>query len=238
MSNQSVSEFDPQQELSRAHELAKAVRRSQRATWFPLLVFGILTVVSLPVTFAGHIVRTTCVTTPGGLPGQEICRGYNSATFIYWPVALVLAYVLIAAFSIRRSHTRGVGTRIIPYVLAGIGISIALTVVSVWADRRPLSINQQDILGWHIQPDNLYRFIAPARAIGLALLVLAVIERSPALLVVTLAYLVITIAPVDFGWTITSHSRWAIAPHDVIPGSILLLASLGFALTQRTSQPA
>ncbi|MDQ2748914.1 MAG: hypothetical protein ABI775_03305 [Pseudonocardiales bacterium] len=225
-------------ELSRARDLAQGVRRSQRATWFPLLVFGILTIAALPVTFAGHIVRAKCVTVPGGLPGQEVCRGYNSAAFIYWPIALVLAYVLIAAFFIRRSDARGVGTRIIPYVLAGIVISIALTATSVWADHRPVSVREREVLGWHLHPDDLYRFIAPACAIGLALLVLAAVERSPALFAATVAYLIIAIAPVDFGWTISSHSRWAIAPHDVIPGSVLLLTSLCFALTQRSPRPA
>ena len=43
----------------------------------------------------------------------------------------------------------------------------------------------------------------------------------------------IAAAPIDFGCTIHTHSRWAIAPHDIIPGSVLLLAALGFALAQR-----
>lgn len=238
MTNQSVGDYDPHEELSRARELANAVRSSQRATWFPLLVFGVLTFAALPVTFAGHIVRAKCVTVTGGLPGQEICRGYNSATFVYWPIALLLAYALIAAFYLRRSQERGLGTRVIPYVLAGIAISIALTAVSVWADHRPPSIRQHDVLGWHFQSDDLYRFIGPACAIGLALIVLAVVERSPGLFAVTLAYLIIAVAPIDFGWIITSHTRWAIAPHDVIPGSVLLLASSGFALRQRSREQA
>ena len=80
-----------------------------------------------------------------------ICRGYNSAAFIYWPIALVLAYVLIVAFYVRRSHVRGVGTRVRSYVVAGIAISLVLTAVSVWADRRPPSLRQYDVLGWHLQ---------------------------------------------------------------------------------------
>jgi hypothetical protein len=238
MNKQSAPDYDPEHELLRARFLARQVRRSQRATWFPLLVFGVLMLAALPVTFAGHIVHAKCVVVAGGLPYQEVCRGYNSATFIYWPIALVLAYVVIAAYFVRRSRAHGVGTRVTPYVLAGIAISIALTAASVWAGRRPPSVRQHDVLGWHLQPDSLYRFIAPACAIGLALLVLAFVDRSPALLTVTVIYLVIAVAPIDFGWTISTHSDWAIAPHDVIPATVLLLASLGFALTQRTPQLA
>ncbi len=234
MAKQELSDGDPRVELSRARDLARRVRRSQRATWFPLLVFAVLTFASLPITFAGHIVRTKCQAVPDGLPGQEICRGYNSAAFIYWPIALVLGYVLIAAFYVRRSQARGVGTRVRSYVTAGIVISIAVTAASVWASRRPPSLRQYDVLGWHVQSVDLYRVIAPACAIGLALLVLAVVERSPALFAVTIAYLIIAITPVDFGWTITSRSRWAIAPHDVIPGTVLLLAAVGFALAQHS----
>jgi hypothetical protein len=233
MAKQIVSPDDPRAELARARDLARNVRRSQRATWLPLLVFAALTFVSLPVTFAGHIVRTKCQAVSGGLPGQEICRGYNSAAFIYWPIALVVAYVLIAAFYVRRSQSRGFGTRVRSYVVAGIVIALVLTALSVWADARPLPLRQYDVLGWHFQSDNLYRFIGPAVAIGLALLVLAAVERSPALLAVTIAYLVIAVTPINFGWTITSRSRWAIAPHDVIPGSVLLVAAAGFALAQR-----
>jgi hypothetical protein len=53
-----------------------------------------------------------------------------------------------------------------------------------------------------VQGPELYRLIAPACAIGLALLVLAVIDRSPGLFGVTLAYLVIAIGRIDLGWTI------------------------------------
>ncbi len=156
------------------------------------------------------------------------------ALVVYWPMAFVLVYVLIAAFYVQRSQARGVGTRVRSYVVAGIVISLVLTAVSAWADRRPPSLRQYDVLGWHVQSVNLYRFIGPAVAIGLALVVLAVVERSPALLAVTVAYLIIALTPVNFGWRITSHSRWAIAPHDVVPGCVLLLAAAGFALAHRS----
>ena len=68
MAKQRLAGDDPRAELSRTRDLARGVRRSQRATWFPLLVFAVLTFVSVPVTFAGHIVRTKCQAVADGLP--------------------------------------------------------------------------------------------------------------------------------------------------------------------------
>lgn len=62
---------------------------------------------------------------------------------------------------------------------------------------------------------------------------LAAVERSPALLAVTVAYLTIAVGGTTFGWTISHPSPWAFAPHLVISGGLLLLASAGFALVQR-----
>jgi len=233
MANQDVAADDPRLELARSRDLARQVRRSQRATWFPLLVFATLTFMAVPVTLTGHVVRTVCRATPNGPPGTQICLGHNSAAFIYWPIALVLAYVAIAAFYVRQSHARGVGTRVRPYMITGIAIAIALTAASLWAQHRPPLAHEYDVLGWHMQPPDLYRFIAPACAIGFGLLVLAAVERNLALLGVTLVYLVIAVAPVNFGWTTTGPSRWTFLPYLVIPGSALLLAGAGFAAAQR-----
>jgi hypothetical protein len=238
MAKQQVSDDgDPRVELSRARDLARRVRRSQRATWFPLLVFALLTFVAVPVTRSGHSVRTACRATPNGLPGQQICLAHNSATFIYWPIALVLAYVAIAAFYVRQSRARGVGTRVRPYVIAGIAIATAVSTASVWAEHRPPLVGQYDVLGWHLQGPDVYRIIAPACAIGLALLVLAAVERNIALLAVAVTYLVIAIVPIDFGWTIAAPSRWGFLPHLIIPGCVLLAAAIGFAAEQRPELP-
>ena len=234
MAKQQVSDDgDPRVELSRARGLARQVRRSQRATWFPLLVFAAVMFAAVPVNRAGHAVATRCRSVPNAGPGAKVCIAHNSATFVYWPIALVLAYVIIAAFYMHQSRTRGIGMRVRPYVIAGIVIAVALSTASIWAANRPPLAGHYDILGWHIQGPDVYRLIAPACAIGLALLVLAAVERSLALLVVAAGYLIIAIVPIDFGWTITSPSRWGFVPHLVIPASVLLAAAIGFAAAER-----
>jgi hypothetical protein len=208
---------DPHRLLSNAHELAHRVRKDQRATWFPLLVFAALTFASLPVRrYSGH--HLDCVAVP------RVCTVYSDAEFVYWPIALVLAYVAIAAFYIRRSRARGVGTRVWPYAIAGIIIAVVLTGVALWELRNP-----------PVDPTGLnglaYRLASPGAAIGLALLVLAWVERNRALLLLTLAYLAAVLMPITFGW-VQPNPAWYVYP-AVFQGSVLLVGGIGFALAQR-----
>ena len=159
------------------------------------------------------------------------------ASFVYWPIALVLAYVLIVAFDLHRSRARGLGSRIRPYAIAGTAIAVCLTAASIWAERSPL-VGRYNFLGWDLQGPDVYRVLGPAGAIGLGLLVLAAVERNVALLTVTIGYLVIVVGGITFGWTITPPSPWGFAPHLVIDGGLLLLTSIAFALAQRRASHA
>ncbi|MGP7997849.1 MAG: hypothetical protein ACLPKI_11065 [Streptosporangiaceae bacterium] len=210
---------DPHRLLSNARELARRVRREQRATWFPLLVFAALTFAAIPVRrYSGH--HLDCVTVP------RVCTVYSDAEFVYWPIALVLAYVAIAAFYIRRSRARGVGTRVRPYAFAGIIVALALTGVALWELHNPPA--GPNLLG----PNGLpFRLASPGAAIGAALLVLAWAERNRALLLLTLAYLAAVLVPVTFGG-VQPGPPWYSLPL-LVQGSVLLLGGIGFALAQR-----
>ena len=209
---------DPRGVLSSAHQLAQRVRREQRATWFPLLVFAALTFASLPVRrYSGH--HLDCVTVP------RVCTVYSDAEFIYWPAALVLAYVVIAAFYIRRSQARGVGTRVRPYAIAGIIVAVALTGMALWELHHPPA---GDPMGLNGLPD---RLASPGTAIGLALLVLAWAERNRALLILTVLYLATVLVPITFGLA-QYHPPWYSYP-AVSQGTVLLLGGIAFALAQR-----
>jgi hypothetical protein len=212
---------DPHQLLSSARELAQRVRKQQRATWFPLLVFAALTFASLPIRrYSGH--HLDCLAVP------RICTVYSDAEFVYWPIALVLAYVAIAAFYIRRSRARGIETRVRPYAIAGIIIAAALTGAALWELHNPPVGSPMGLNGLP------YRLASPGAAIGLALLVLAWAERNRALLLLTLAYLVAVLAPITFGG-VQHHPAWYSYP-VVFQGSVLLLGGIGFALAQRPSR--
>ena len=209
---------DPRRLLANARRLAERVRRQQRATWFPLLVLAALTFASIPVRrSSGH--QLHCVVVP------RVCTVYSDADFVYWPIALVLAYVAIAAFYILRSRARGVGTRVRPYAIAGIIVAVALTGLALWELHNPQAGNP---IGLHGLP---YRLASPGAAIGLALLVLAWAERNRALVLLTLVYLAAVLEPITFGG-VRFDPPWYSYP-AVFQGTVLLLGGIGFALAQR-----
>jgi hypothetical protein len=138
----------------------------------------------------------------------------------------MLAYVAIVTFYIRRSRARGVGTRVRPYAIAGIIVTVALTGVALWElHNPPVAQNPIGLIGLP------YRLASPGAAIGLALLVLAWAERNRTLLLLTLAYLAVVLVPITFG-PAQFDPPWYSLP-AVSQGSVLLLGGIGFALAQR-----
>ncbi len=223
---------DPHQLLSGIREHARRVRMTQRATWFPLLVFAALTFAAIPAyRLTGHLVGSCAALPRGG----RVCTVASTAAYVYWPIALVLGYVAIAAFYVRRSRARGVETRVRPYVIAGIILAAAVTGAALWVFHHPLA--NYDLPGLPGQPGLAGRLATSACAIGLALLVLAWAERNGPLVALGLGYLAAVLVPITFGWSI-SVPGWFFVPRQVIDGSVLLLGGLGFLLAQRPWQPA
>jgi hypothetical protein len=214
---------DPRGLLSSTRELAQRVRKEQRATWFPLLVLAAVTFAAIPVLrYSGRHLGPCTVTGPG----MKVCIVYPNAQFVYWPIALVLAYVAIAAFYIRRSRARGIETRVRPYAIAGIIIAVALTGVALWEAHIAPSPTGPNLIGL----SGFGHGLASEIPIGLALLVLAWAERNRALLLLTLVYLAVVLLPITFR---TSIPSWNLVPQLVTGGTVLLLGGIGFALAQR-----
>jgi hypothetical protein len=90
------------------------VRRAQRATWFPLLVFAAVTFAAIPIRRYGGHLGVKCQMAVGPGEAARHCVAYATAG-VYLPVALVLGYAVIAAFYVRRSRDRGIGTPVGPF---------------------------------------------------------------------------------------------------------------------------
>jgi len=211
---------DPRQLLSGTRELTRQVRRTQRATWFPLLVLAAVTFAAIPFRYSPHRLGTCAA---AGL--ARVCTAYPPALLVYWPAALVLAYVVIAAFYIRRSRARGVGTRVRPYVAAGIILALAMTGSLLWTLYHPLAFT---LAGPGLVPAlHSYPF-----AIGVALVVLAWAERNGALLALALGYSAVVLVTATAG-PASGHRGLGFPVQLVIPGSVLLLGGIGFFLAQR-----
>ena len=151
------------------------------------------------------------------------------------PGAALLAYAAIATFYVRQSRHRGVGTPIRPYVVAGVALAVLMTAVSIWLTFHPLLAqpadpSSTDPVQIEVGPAVwlINGLASPLAVIGLALLVLAWVERHWALLAYTLVYLAIGI--VQGNQVIHSSSPWFFVPYLLVPAAVLLLGAAGFAL--------
>ena len=206
--------------LSDVRALTGRVRRDQRLTWAALLILAAVTFVAIPVDYAGMDVDCT----------GDVCAFDRIGVHYYWPVALLLAYAAIALSYVRAARARGLGARVMPYAITGTVLTVLF--VAAWAGIRIYFDSHPPITfpEWVLVLD---RLIAPAGTIGIALLVLARLERNVALLVFTLGYLAVVLVPIDFGWHAHSSVRAEFVPQQVINGVVLLLGAAGFALAGR-----
>ncbi|MFF1905999.1 hypothetical protein [Kitasatospora sp. NPDC058218] len=204
---------DPRHLLAMKRALVRHVRREQRGAWFALLVFAAVRIGAAPVVRYGQGDHS-----PGSLP----------PAMWYWPVALVLAYGAISWFYLRRADRLGLGTRVGPYLALGIALVVLITVYSVWTVMHPEFL--ADLRGPSpFAPIFDSTVLSPAGTIGLALLLLARIERSWPLLAIACAYLGAMLSAGD----LPGPSPWGGLPHILFEGGVLLLGGVGLALLQR-----
>jgi hypothetical protein len=224
---------DPQSLFFATRNLTERVRLAQRGAWFPLLVFAAVTLAAIPFNrYGSH--PTHCGAIHGG---GYVCAVHSALALWYWPMAILAAYVAISWFYLRRSHHRGVGTRVQPYVVVGAVLTVLITVWAFWASAHPAFL--ADTL--HLRPGQpaqfLNRIASPAGAIGLALLLLAWIERSSRLLTVTLVYLIVAVATVGINW-FARPTPWAPLPHLLIDAGVLLIGGILLALQDQGASSA
>ncbi|WP_432991609.1 hypothetical protein [Dactylosporangium sp. CA-233914] len=240
MAHESVPQGNsPHELLAALRDLTRQVRVAQRGTWFPLLVFATITLVAIPVyRYAPYLdLFGTCRSSPG----HRVCAAPNPADLGYWTVALVLAYAAIAGFYVRKSRRRGVGTLIRPYVVVGVALAVLMTAVSIWLTFHPLlpvpaDPFSTDPVQIEVGPAAwlINGLASPLAVIGLALLVLAWVERHWALLAYTLVYL--AIGMVQGNQVIHSSSPWFFLPYLLVPAAVLLLGAAVFALFRPTAK--
>lgn len=212
---------DPRRLLSEVRGLARRVRVDQRVTWFALLVLAAVTFVGIP--FDWYFLDLHCV------GDGTACQFSRQGVLYYWPPALLLAYAAIAVCYVRVARARGVGTRVLPYALTGVALTVLFTAAWV-AARLYFPAHPHQFPYWVLVLD---RLIAPWGTIGVALLVLARLERNLGLLVFTLGYLTVALVPIDLGWHWQGQESTTFLPQQIINGTVLLLGAIGFRLADR-----
>ncbi|MFE4517404.1 hypothetical protein ACFRMQ_24780 [Kitasatospora sp. NPDC056783] len=211
--NDAPSPSDPRNLLAMKRALVRHVRREQRGAWFALLVFAAVRFADAPV------VRY----------GQGDHNGDLPPAMWYWPVALVLAYTAIGWFYWRRSARLGLGTRVGPYLALGIALVVFITGYVLWEAQHPGFL--ADLREPSPFAPVLNSVVSPAGTIGLALLLLARIERSWALLAIACGYLGAMLSTTD----LSDRSPWGF-PGILVEGGVLLLGGVGLALLPRVKE--
>lgn len=242
MTTESVSAGDdPRRLLSDIRNLAGRVRRDQRLTYVALLVLAAVTFVAIP--FDWLFMKVHC-------DGDGSCTFARRGMLYYWPPALLLAYASIAVSYVRAARARGLGARVLPYAITGATTAVvftaAYTAAAAYFPTHP-PFGGGPMPFWWIVLD---RLIAPWGLIGLALLVLARLERNVALLLFTVAYLllVLLVLPTTFGfqlpgWAIPSslsgsenQLRLSTMLPQPIVGAVLLAAGIAFSRARRSQR--
>ncbi|MFI6154463.1 hypothetical protein ACIBCA_17460 [Kitasatospora sp. NPDC051170] len=220
--------------------MTRRVRAAQRGAWFPLLLLGVLTLGGILVGRLTFEIQTVpCHGAPPGVTAD--CSLVRQGAPLYWPLGLALAYVATALFYSRRARSRGVGTPVRPYVLTGIVLVGLGTATAMWSlrDGMPGPGASLDFWGLHLDPASgttrfLQRLSGSATSVGVPLLVLARVERSRGLLLLAVTYLTVVLVPFGTGWAgMSVTSPWSALPDLAVPGLLLLLGALGFALVER-----
>lgn len=222
---------DPRQALADVRGLARRVRLAQRVTWLPLLVLALVTFGAVPIYRYGQWHTSDCRPVAGG----EVCKSWFPAGELYWLGAGVVAYAVIAAGYVWVARSRGVGARVLPYVVTGAVVALGLFGLVVIGAGKWI-VPGAEALHPSAFDMFLFRVLSPAGGIGIALLVLAWLERHVALSLFTLGYLAVVLIPVDFGWQGTGP--WQFVPMLVVGGGVLLLGSVGFAVASRLRRRA
>jgi hypothetical protein len=216
---------DPHRLLAEARALAHRVRVDQRMTWAALLVLAVLTLLAIPFDWFGMVVQCQ----------GDGCTFARRGMLYYWPPAMMLAYAAIAVLYLRAARARGLGARVLPYAITGAVTTVvfpaAWLAVTLYFQSHPYP--DGPLPYWYLVLD---RLIMPWGTIGVALLVLAWLERNVGLLIFTAGYLalVLLVLPMSDGFSGPQFGiRAGMAAPQLLAGLVLLLGAAGFAWAGR-----
>jgi len=245
------TEQRPDKLLAEVAALRSQTRRRVRGAWLPLLVFGLLTLASIPLYSRAfdtprccgafsHDYRTPFV---AGLPGADSQTG----AALFWLIAMPVAYSVCALWYHRRAAQRGLQPRWRDYVGLGLALFAFVVVVNLLPDRV-LSVHPGVAAG--SAPTTLgvgiRALFTPLVAVAAGLVVLAWVERSAVVAAAALVFGGLTVVVNTYGpgqqpawFTRYPATRpWLVAPaHDLLLLSgVLLLGAVVAGPTARRAQ--
>ncbi|HEX9065190.1 MAG TPA: hypothetical protein VF843_08780 [Streptosporangiaceae bacterium] len=221
--------------LDEVSRLRRQTRTRRHAYWLPLLLFGLLTFLSVPFYVqptpsriaAGHTVTSPVPYLPGF--GGLARSGWQGYLAVYWLVAIAAGFAVTYLWYRRRGRRVGLWTPARGFLITGAVISLLVLIL-------PLT--------GLVPGDLVIRGTFPFMIIAAGLAVLAWAERSRALTAIAVLYagiaLVASLYNIEnvlfrLGWN-PSASQWRLTglPNVLLPALILLLAGGGAYFAQRT----
>jgi hypothetical protein len=235
---------DPGELLGEMRAIRRRARLARHAYWFPLVLFGLLTLASVPfyirrLPVSGGVVRI------GSGPGVLQNRFLGGAglfdvadgTAYYWLAAMLLGITATVLWYRWRGNRIGLRTPARGYLLTGLALlalALVIPVVSGRSVRLPLLWP-----GGYVISD-----LFPLLLIGLGLFVLAWSERSTGLAAIAVGYLAIAlVANLYFLSNVLYRLHWnlspaaAAVPNVVLPALVLLITGAGAWAVQRRYRP-
>lgn len=229
-----MSEETPVELLAEMDALRQRARADRHGYWFPLLLFGVLTVAAAPLyVVAQHVVAQHVVAQPYGTAdptGGEVPGGalytyepVSGHAGRYWLAALIAGGLLTVWWYRLR------GRRIGPQGAGLVAVAAAAIAVAAGA------VLGFTPLGWLSWP--LDRGYAATLVIAAGLIGLTLVERSPVLTAITAVYTCAALLANGYnvenvlfrlGWDpFIAHpdqARFTSLPNLLLPGLVLLLA--------------
>ena len=168
---------DPHALLASVERLRTRTRAAVRGAWFPLVVFGLITLATIPLYRrpfdypSGGPFHSGPYTTPyyAGLPGARS----QLLAFAFWLVAAPLGYALCAVWYRRRARRLGLSFRWERWIVAGGGL-FALLVALYALPEHEFGVPSAAV---DVQV-GASAALSPLVAVAVGLLVLAWVERS------------------------------------------------------------
>jgi hypothetical protein len=236
----------PEQLLGEVKSFRRRTRLARHAYWFPLVLFGLLTLASIPF-YIQRIPKKSGSYSIGGsagpaflrpsyLDGFGIFRGRFSP--YYWLAALVVGLAATAVWYRWRGNRVGLRTPARGYLLTGLILLLLALGIPALANGAG---SRLDVL---MPGDLLGRGTFPLVIIGIGLCYLAWAERSKALTLIAVGYLALSLAASLYdienvfyrlGWNLSPDVSGL--PNVVLPALVLLLAGAGAWVVQRRYGP-
>lgn len=244
MSETAVVQGAPEDLLADVTRRRARTRTQVRGAWLPLAVFGLLTLITIPLylhPFAfphgGTYGYLSLTRTPffAGLPDA---RSQDQA-WLFWLVAGPAGYLVCALWDHRRARRTGLSPRWDRFVAVGLGLLALLAATHLVPVRTILTSRYGDGSASIGAGFGIAAFLTPLVTVALGLLVLAWVDRSWIVGTTGLVYgaLVVTINVYGYGnipvWITRTHPAtkpYLIAPaHNLVALAVLLF--LGSAAT-------